>query len=111
MMKCSTNMFAATLSAVLLGLMSIPSASAVENSVGWKTSNPGRNDVYDIYEATRGVMPESSGTVEWRTSNPGRTEVFDAYKATRTQTPKSSGTILINTTNAHRNDVYDIYRK
>ena len=111
MTKYSKSLFAATFSALLLGMLSIQSASAIENSVGWKTSNPGRNDVFDIYEATRGAMPESSGTVEWRTNNPGRTEVFDAYKATRTQTPESAGTVLINTTNAHRNDVYDIYKK
>lgn len=111
MTKSSKSVFAATFSALLLGMLSIQSASAVENSVGWKTSNPGRNDVYDIYEATRGTMPESSGTVEWRTSNPGRTEVFDAYEATRTPTPQTSGAVQIHTTNAHRNDVYDIYRK
>ena len=111
MTKSSKSVFAATFSALLLGMLSIQSASAVENSVGWKTSNPGRNDVYDIYEATRGAMPESSGTVEWRTSNPGRTEVFDAYEATRTPTPQTSGAVQIHTTNAHRNDVYDIYRK
>jgi len=111
MTKYSKSLFAATISSLLLGMLSIQSASAVGNSVSWKTSNPGRNDVYDIYEATRGAMPESAGTVEWRTNNPGRTEVFDAYKATRTQTPASSGAVLINTTNAHRNDVYDIYKK
>ena len=107
----SKHILAATFSALLLGLMSIHSASAVENSVTWKTSNPGRNDVYDIYEATRGAIPESSGTVEWRTSNPQRTEVFDTYTATRTPAPQSGGNIHINTSNAHRSDVYDIYKK
>jgi hypothetical protein len=101
----------ASIFACLLSGMMISSASANQNSVGWKTSNPGRNDVFDIYDATRTAPPETSGTVDWNTENAGRNEVFDAYDATRTSPPKSAGTVNINTTNAHRNDVYDIYKK
>ena len=108
--RFKTNI-AATISACLLSGLMINSASAIENTVGWKTTNPGRNDVFDVYDATRTALPDASGTVEWKTSNAGRTEVFDAYEATRTSPPESTGAVRINTSNAHRNDVYDIYEK
>ncbi|MGD2141613.1 MAG: hypothetical protein PVH25_14540 [Burkholderiales bacterium] len=111
MMKSSRIRIASVISALLIGGQMIPSASAIENAVGWKTTNPGRNDVFDVYDATRSELPDLSGTVDWKTSNPNRTEVFDAYSATRTEDPDATGIVRIQTTNAHRNDVYDIYSK
>jgi len=111
MWKSSKTMISASIAACFLSVLMINSASAVENTIGWKTMNPGRNDVFDLYDATRTALPDSSGIVEWKTSNPGRTEVFDAYTATRASTPESTGAVRINTTNAHRNDVYDLYSK
>jgi len=111
MLKSSKTTISASIAACFFSVLMINSASAIENTVGWKTTNPGRNDVFDLYDATRTASPDSSGIVEWKTSNPGRTEVFDAYTATRTSTPESTGAVGINTTNAHRNDVYDLYSK
>jgi len=111
MKKASKTMIAASISAFLLSGLMINSASAVENVLGWKTVDPGRDDVFTIYDATRTVKPESSGTVDWKTMNPGRTGVFDAYNATRTSSPDSAGVVRIYSANAERNDAYDGHKK
>jgi len=108
-MKVSKITVAASFATFLFGGVMMSTASAVENPLGWKTNNAGRNDVYNVYEATRISTPESSGTVSCKTSNPGRDDVFHLYQATRQPTAEATGVVVINTTNAHRNDVYDIY--
>ena len=111
MKKVSRKMIAASISACLLAGLTINSASAVENVLGWKTVDPGRDDVFTIYPAS-GIAPTlPSGDVDWKTVNPGRTGVFDAYNATRTPPPNSSGVVRIYSANAERSDVYDSHGK
>ena len=108
-MKLSKITAAASLATCLFAGVMMSTASAKENTLGWKTNNAGRNDVFDVYEATRMSTPESSGTVGYKTSNPGRNDVYQLYEATRQPEAEAAGVVTIKTTNAHRNDVYDIY--
>ncbi|UCD67849.1 MAG: hypothetical protein JSW48_13685 [Betaproteobacteria bacterium] len=109
-MKLSKSVIVTSLAAFVSGGLMINSASAVE-SVGWKTSNPHRTEVFDAYQATRSKMSAPGGQVSVHTSNPHRTEVYNAYEATRQADPDSGQQISINTSNPHRSDVYDIYAK
>ncbi len=102
-MKIAKNTIAATVASLMIaGGMAGPLSAATLHT---NTTNPGRNDVYDIY---RDVAPMASVTVKTHTTNAHRNDVYDIY---RDVAPVENAPVEINTVNAHRNDVYDLYTK
>ncbi len=102
-MKFAKSTIAATVTGLMIaGAMANPLSAATLQT---NTSNPHRNDVYDIY---KDVSPMAPVTVRTNTSNPHRNDVYDIY---RDVAPVESAPVEIKTSNAHRNDVYDLYAK